>query len=70
MSSRAKAAKGIARKFIDNVVPGIIKPVHSLWNEVIGFLFLVLGAWRFAPSGKHGAKRTSPSWPCRVFSAW
>lgn len=49
MSSRAKAAKGIARKFIDNVVPGIIKPVHSLWNEVIGFLFLVLGVMAIRP---------------------
>ena len=27
-----------------HVVPGVIKPLHSLWNEVIGFLFLCLAA--------------------------
>ncbi|MEQ1885642.1 MAG: hypothetical protein ABL967_11325 [Bryobacteraceae bacterium] len=28
-------------KFLGHVVPGVIKPLHSLWNQVIGFLFLV-----------------------------
>jgi tryptophan-rich sensory protein len=28
--------------FVRHVVPRIIKPLHSLWNEVIGFLFLSL----------------------------
>ena len=32
---------GLARKFLSNVVPGIIKPLRVLWNEVIGFMFLV-----------------------------
>jgi glycerol uptake facilitator-like aquaporin len=27
-------------KFLKHVVPGIIKPLHSLWNEIIGFVFL------------------------------
>jgi hypothetical protein len=27
-------------KFIKHVVPQVIKPIHSLWNEVIGFFFL------------------------------
>lgn len=49
MSSKAKAAQGIARKFVANVLPGIVKPVHSLWNEIIGFLFLVLGAAAVRP---------------------
>ncbi len=31
-------------KFVSHVVPGIIKPLHALWNEVIGFLFLVFAA--------------------------
>jgi len=26
--------------FLRNVVPAILKPLHALWNEVIGFLFL------------------------------
>ena len=28
-------------KFLGHVVPSVIKPLHSLWNQVIGFLFLV-----------------------------
>jgi len=31
-------------KFLSHVVPGVIKPLHALWNEVIGFLFLVFAA--------------------------
>jgi hypothetical protein len=27
-------------KFLQHIVPAIIKPIHSLWNEVIGFFFL------------------------------
>lgn len=27
-----------------HILPGVIKPVHALWNEVIGFIFLVLAA--------------------------
>ncbi len=32
----------LARKFLGHVVPGIIRPIHILWNQVIGFVFLVL----------------------------
>ncbi len=32
---------GMVSKFMSHVVPSIIKPLHSLWNQVIGFLFLV-----------------------------
>lgn len=32
---------GLISKFMSHVVPGIIKPLHSLWNQVIGFLFLI-----------------------------
>lgn len=31
-------------KFLSHVVPGIVRPLHALWNEVIGFLFLVFAA--------------------------
>lgn len=30
--------------FLKHIVPAIVKPVHSLWNEVIGFFFLCFGA--------------------------
>ena len=33
-----------ARKFLDHVLPGVIRPIHILWNQVIGFFFLVIGA--------------------------
>lgn len=26
--------------FLKHVIPAIVKPMHSLWNEVIGFFFL------------------------------
>ena len=29
-------------EFVRHVVPKVIRPLHSLWNEVIGFLFLSL----------------------------
>ena len=28
-------------KFLSHVLPGIVCPLHALWNEVIGFLFIV-----------------------------
>jgi len=32
------------RSFLHHVVPNIVRPLKALWNEVIGFLFLSLGA--------------------------
>ena len=29
-------------KFLRHVVPGIVKPLRVLWNEIIGFVFLCL----------------------------
>jgi hypothetical protein len=28
------------REFLKHVIPAVIKPLHCLWNEIIGFLFL------------------------------
>ena len=33
-----------------HVIPQVVRPVHTLWHEIIGFLFLVLAAWPI-PSG-------------------
>jgi hypothetical protein len=30
-----------AGKFVKHVVPAAIKPVHSLWHEMLGFIFVV-----------------------------
>jgi hypothetical protein len=35
--------------FVKHVVPAAVKPVHSLWHQILGFFFLVfavMGAWR------------------------
>jgi len=31
-----------ARKFVKHVAPGVIRPIHIVWNQAIGFIFLVL----------------------------
>lgn len=36
---------GTAKKFASTVVPAIIKPLRVLWNEIIGFFFIVLALW-------------------------
>ena len=33
----------LGRKLIAHIVPGVVRPIRILWNEVIGFFFLVLG---------------------------
>jgi hypothetical protein len=30
------------RKFLGFVLPAIIRPAHSLWHEVIGFMFMCM----------------------------
>ena len=35
----------LIQKFLGHVMPQVIKPLHVLWNEIIGFVFLVLAAW-------------------------
>jgi hypothetical protein len=32
----------VAKKFLDHVIPRVIRPLHILWNQVIGFVFIVL----------------------------
>jgi hypothetical protein len=54
---------GKARKFLSTVVPGVLKPLRVLWNEVIGFMFLAMAvifgfsAWK--NRGKLGGDFTS-----------
>ena len=31
-----------SRVFVKHVVPAVIKPARTLWNEVIGFIFLCI----------------------------
>ena len=35
--------KSAGKQLLRHVVPAVVKPIRVLWNEVIGFLFLVIG---------------------------
>jgi glycerol uptake facilitator-like aquaporin len=47
-----------AKMFAHHVVPAVIKPLRVLWNEMIGFVFLLFGVmvafrtWREHQSGQ------------------
>jgi Na+-translocating ferredoxin:NAD+ oxidoreductase RnfA subunit len=32
----------VAKKFAQHVIPGVIRPIHIVWNQAIGFVFIVL----------------------------
>ena len=38
-----RADSGARRVFVKHVVPAVIKPARTLWNEVIGFIFMCIG---------------------------
>jgi hypothetical protein len=36
-------------QFMKHVLPAAVKPIHSLWHEILGFVFLLfagIGAWK------------------------
>jgi hypothetical protein len=33
------------RKFFSHVIPGVIKPLKVIWNQMIGFTFLVFAVF-------------------------
>lgn len=33
------------QQFFQHVIPGVIRPLRVLWNEIIGFVFLALAVW-------------------------
>ena len=35
---------GMVQRFLSHVMPGVVRPLRVLWNEMIGFFFLVLSA--------------------------
>ena len=34
----------LARQFVGHVLPAVMRPLRIVWNQVIGFFFLVLAA--------------------------
>ena len=41
------------KKFFHHVLPGVIKPMRVLWNEIIGFVFLAFAAWTMPSAYRH-----------------
>ena len=35
----------LAGKFLHHILPGIVRPIRILWNQFIGFIFLVLAGF-------------------------
>jgi hypothetical protein len=36
-------------RFVKHVLPAAVKPIHALWHQLLGFLFLIfagVGAWK------------------------
>lgn len=33
------------RQFLHHVLPAVMRPLRVLWNQIIGFVFLVLAVW-------------------------
>ena len=34
----------LLQRFLAHVLPGVVRPIQALWNQMIGFIFLVLAA--------------------------
>jgi ABC-type Mn2+/Zn2+ transport system permease subunit len=35
----------LAGKFLHHILPGVVRPMRILWNQFIGFIFLVLAGF-------------------------
>ena len=57
-----------------HVLPAVLKPIHALWNEVIGFLFLSFGtifAFRTVRYvWSHDSMRALIAGVCTAIMAW
>ena len=42
----------LIRKFFSSVIPGIVRPLHILWNEMLGSIFLVFAFALIRPTWK------------------
>ncbi len=65
----------LAKKFLGHVLPGVIRPIHILWNQVIGFVFLVLAVLPVPSAvrsfGKDGSEaRLALTIPFVLLMAW
>jgi hypothetical protein len=60
------------RAFFKHVIPAVVKPARTLWNEVIGFLFISLGVYFgfLTVLHAHEAVRVVFGVPCTVMMLW
>lgn len=35
----------LAKQFLGHVLPGVLRPLRILWNEIIGTFFIAFGVW-------------------------
>jgi hypothetical protein len=43
----------VIRKFLSHVLPGVLVPLRVLWNQIIGFVFVVLAVWSAPSAYRH-----------------
>ena len=43
----------MVKKFLQHVLPGVVKPMRVLWNEIIGFVFLAFAVWTIPSAYRH-----------------
>jgi hypothetical protein len=55
-------------RFFRHVAPGVIRPLRVLWNEIIGFFFVVLAVW-FGSSAVRAIRELNDSDPGSFFRA-
>ena len=46
----------LAGKFLHHILPGVVRPLHVLWNQVIGFFFLAAGLYLLARGSKRARR--------------
>lgn len=42
----------LVKLFFEAVLPGVVKPLHALWNEIVGFIFLAIAVFMIRPTWK------------------
>lgn len=48
------------REFVKHIVPAVVKPARTLWNEVIGFVFLCFAVIFGFRAGQHAMDWMKP----------
>jgi di/tricarboxylate transporter len=48
----------LAGKFLHHILPAVVRPIRILWNQLIGFIFLVLAAFVALSTWRRNASDT------------